>query len=941
MPQYDGSIRINTEIDAKNVTSQMLKITNQIQKAESEVSRLRERMKELENAKIPTDEYKEIQKQIESAEKKLAALVERQERFLSTGGKESTSAYQRMNYDAEQLRNTIVYAKSELDDLVESGKAFTLGADSDEYEKAADKIRELTSSIEANKLKLSELREKQTPVTEEFKKMKSSAEKAFDAVSKGSAKSDSILASFAKRIKSIALTVFIFSTIRKAFNAMISGMKTGFENLMNYSANFANSVQFLKNALSTLGNQLAAAFSPIVEMIIPWLTSLINAIATAMTYVAQFIAVLSGKSTFTRAKQVQDSYNKSLTGTASAAKKAYGALAKFDDLDVLQKQEEQESGGGASETVEDMFEEVPIDNGFLEWLNGILEKLKPILDYVKKIKDAFMEGFWDGLGDYEYRFEAIKKGLGQIKNALLEIWNDPAVRTAADEWAQSVAYLLGSLVGSAASIALTIAAAFIGGLGQYMEDNVDRIKNFLISAFNISSEINYLLADLAQTVAYIFEAFASESGIRFMAALIGSIADSAMGLVKLALRLGRDFLEMLILPITENADGFKTALEGMLGVGATVLEGLKESIDSIFDNLLSVYDAKIKPFFDSIANGLSGIVSAFLSAWNGNVIPMLERVGAKFSEVLTDYITPFVNSVVEFVGNLATILQAFWETFLVPLVEWIITYAVPIISAIIEVLVNVIIIAVESILAILTELMNIINDVIIPIWQSAWETAGEFFNVFFDLLNTLSEAIKELISGLFKSVVLFVQGDWKGAWENAQNVFEVFRDKVSGIVDTVRGILEGFFEWVSSMISSILEGLSSIGSAISGAFSNVGSFVGGLFGGGSASSVSYSAPISAYSYEVPALASGSVIRGGNPFIALLGDQPAGQTNIEAPLATIEEALENVMSRNGFGERVPLVVNLNYDGETFARLSLDDIFAEATRQGYDLSVLGVT
>ena len=91
---------------------------------------------------------------------------------------------------------------------------------------------------------------------------------------------------------------------------------------------------------------------------------------------------------------------------------------------------------------------------------------------------------------------------------------------------------------------------------------------------------------------------------------------------------------------------------------------------------------------------------------------------------------------------------------------------------------------------------------------------------------------------------------------------------------------------------------------------------------------------------IPHLASGAVIRGGRPFAAILGDQPAGQMNVEAPIGTIEQALENVMSRRG-KDRVPMVINLNYDGETFARLTLNDIFAEASRQGYNIDILGWT
>ena len=74
----------------------------------------------------------------------------------------------------------------------------------------------------------------------------------------------------------------------------------------------------------------------------------------------------------------------------------------------------------------------------------------------------------------------------------------------------------------------------------------------------------------------------------------------------------------------------------------------------------------------------------------------------------------------------------------------------------------------------------------------------------------------------------------------------------------------------------------------------------------------------------------------------MNDQGAGQTNIEAPLSTIEQAVENVMSRKGYGGGVlNPVISLNVDGQEFARLTLQDILQEAKRQGYDVDVLGVT
>lgn len=945
--QYDGSIRINTEINTRDVNSQMLRLTNEIKKTAKEISVLQEKMESLGKTKIPTAEYAEIQKQIADAESRMNKLIASQDRFLSLGGKESSSTYKRMQYDIDELANTVKYATGELRDLEETGKAFIPGTDTAEYAKMAQQVENLNDKLAVSNRRLEEMKQKQQPVEQSYNRMKNAADQMSKTVKKvgdNTKKSFSTAAAQTNKMtksvnkahmgfgRMLAMSV-AFSAVFRAISAITAGVSQGFTNLMGYSSQFAETVQSLKNALTTLGNAFATAFAPIISVVIPALNALISALSTAMTYVAQFIAVLGGNSTFIRAKKVQDSYNDSLKGTASSAKKAAGALAKFDDLDVLQKQDDS-GGGGAGTDVGDMFEEVPVDPALAKWLDGLKAKLKPILDYAKELKDAFAQGFWDGLGDYEYRFEAIKKGLEQIKDALIDIWTDPAVLAAADRWAKSFMYMLGSLVGSIASIGLTIATALIGGLGQYLEDNTDRIKKYLISMFDIGADINMLLADLFQSVAYIFEAFASESGIRFMAALIGVMADSAMGVTEIALKIGRDFLQMLILPITENAEGFKTALEGLLSSAATVLEGFKSMIDSVFDNLNEVYDTRFKPFFDSIANGLSSLVGTFLEVWNGNVQPILDRVASKISELYEGHIAPFINSIVTLVGNLASVLQSFWEIFLMPIVEWLIAYAFPVLSEIIGIFVEVVVAVIALIIDTITGLINFVGETVIPAWQSAWESARGIFEDFYAAADAIGQTIKDLFTGLMKIIKQLIDGDWKGAWETAKQVFETFKTNVENIINSVKTFIESFINWVSEKVEWVLNKIKSIGSSFGSANSNP------LFSQSRSAAAPYSIDAQSVMNNVPHLASGAVIRGGKPFVAIVGDQPAGQTNVETPLSTIEEAIENVMSRRG-EDRTPLVVNVNYDGETFARLTLNDIFAEASRQGYDIDILGWT
>lgn len=950
--QYDGSIRINTEIDTRNVSSQMLRLINETKKTTREITDLKEKMDSLAKSNVPTDEYKQMQAELKKAEAYADRLYGRL-RVMEKSGDTTSAGYRR-------LVNQIKIADQQIDNLRDgvlqleaSGKAFIPGANTAEYKKMAQQVEDLDDKLAVSNRRLEEMRAKQQPVEQSYNRMKNAAAQMSNTVKQVGAntkKSFSAASTQAKKMtksvnnahmgfgKMLAMSV-AFSAVFRAISAITSGVTQGFTNLMGYSSDFANTVQSLKNALATLGNAFATAFAPIISFVVPALNTLISALSTAMTYVAQFIAVLGGNSTFIRAKKVQDSYNDSLNGTASAAKKASGALAKFDDLDVLQKQDDTGGGGGAA-SPGDMFEEVPVDPAVVEWIDNLKNKLKPLLEYAKELKDVFMEGFWDGLGDYEYRFEAIKKGLQQIKDALIDIGTDPAVLAAADAWAKSFMYMLGSLAGSVASIGLSLATALIGGLGQYLEDNTPRIKKWIVSMFDVGADVNMLLADLFQSVAYIFEAFASESGIRFVSSLIGVIADSYMGVTEIAWKIGRDFLQMLILPITENEDAFKTALEGLLSSAATVLEGLKAAIDSIFDNLNTVYDEHFAPFFQSIANGLSSIVGTILDVWNNSIQPIVNSVATRISDLLSEYIAPFVNSIVEFVGNLLTVLQSFWESFLLPIIEMAISYVIPMIAENIGFLVELIIAVIAKIIEGLTNVMNFINETIMPAWQWAWEQAGIFFEAFFDVISAVGQLIKDLFSGITKFIKqVIIDKDWKGAWDTAKQIFETFKTNIRNIIDAVKNLIKTFVDWVSEKIQWVLDKIASIPSGL------ISGPLGSLFGGNekaAAYSISYEPGISAdtVTSNIPHLASGAVIQGGRPFAAILGDQPAGRTNVEAPLSTIEEALENVMSRMG-EDRTPLVVNINYDGETFARLSLNDILAEASRQGYNIDILGWT
>ena len=100
---------------------------------------------------------------------------------------------------------------------------------------------------------------------------------------------------------------------------------------------------------------------------------------------------------------------------------------------------------------------------------------------------------------------------------------------------------------------------------------------------------------------------------------------------------------------------------------------------------------------------------------------------------------------------------------------------------------------------------------------------------------------------------------------------------------------------------------------IANAFGKIGSWFNSKFGWHSGS---YSG---GNIYNVPGLAQGSVLKGGDPFLAYLNDQPRGQTNVEAPLSTIVDAFKQALSESDYNSQPEININASGDMSSFVRM----------------------
>lgn len=575
MASYDAEIRVSTKVE----TSQMQKLQIQIDKAVNKIDTLTKKYDELKNKKIPTQEYLDVQKQIDETRTRLNKLLEDKEKFK--GSKRSTK-WLNMESEIEELRNSLPYMEGELQDLVDTGKDFTIGASSDEINKAANNLSLAKSELKMLVKKQEELGQKTERTSGKVK-------------------------SLASRFKNMVLGVFIFNQISRVFNAMVTSMKDGFKNLAQYSKNYNAQMSALKSSSAQLKNGLATAFSPIVTMALPYLTRLVSALNTACDAIARFMAAIRGKNTYTKAKKQVVDYAKSL-GTATDA--AEGALAAFDEINVL----ETDSGGGASAggeaTGADAFEEAEIDPEFLL----TLEKVKEILEIIAPLVFTIGAGlltwsiinFLSGLMQTHPLLGKIAAALMIIVGLVLAVYNY------INMWKKGVDW--GGLIGYIAGVSLVVAGLFVlfGPMAAGIALLVAGAAGIILALKDISENgmnaqnVTLLIISVVGLLIGVFLVFGSTAAM-IVAGIMAVIAIFAV-LVKAGGN-GREVINHLKDAFKALGDFVKKIFAGDFE-GA--LESLKECGRSFGNFFISVAEG--------IANGFIKMVNMVIDAVN-NMLP--------------------------------------------------------------------------------------------------------------------------------------------------------------------------------------------------------------------------------------------------------------------------------------------------------------------------------
>lgn len=357
------------------------------------ISALEEKLEQLGKARLPTEGYQWLQTEIAKAEKELDKLLNKEAMYEDMDVNKSSQKWKTLQYNIEQTKRKLEEYKADAAQMENDGSAYTSGADSAEYKQLSVSLDSVKSKLESMVQRV----ERGTSALASFgsmagktvvgglKGMVSMLGKGAAAMLKLSLRAKKTHSTFSSGIGTLLRYGLGVRSLFALMNKLRSALVDGYKNLARYSSRTNAAISSLMSALTRLKNSFAAAFDPILRAAAPALVTLINLISNAVSKIGMLTAALTGAKTYTKATTIQEDYAKSLDKTSQSAKKAKAALASFDELNILDDNSSDSTKDDGSVDPSKMFEQVPIDSA--------------VLDFADKLKKAFKEADWKGLGE--------------------------------------------------------------------------------------------------------------------------------------------------------------------------------------------------------------------------------------------------------------------------------------------------------------------------------------------------------------------------------------------------------------------------------------------------------------------------------------------------------------------------------------------------------------
>lgn len=759
--------------------------------------------------------YQAMSDYVKSLESQLNNLIETKIAFLNAGGQTGSNLFKGYEASIESLREKIRLLKdempSQLTDQEIEIKANTKELDmlpnllnnikvalgkvgsTDATAAWAGKIGVAVTVLNKFLAALGKIKGKIDEVTSSFKAFASKLKTDLSKQMKELGKSISKNFNLANLIKRTAIR----RIISNIFRAIESAFKTGMQNIAQYSADVNNNISALMSSLLYLKNAFAAAFAPILDVVVPVLSTFIDYIATAVNAIGQLISALTGKGFAVQAKKVQQDYAASLGGTAKAAGSAADAVEELndatlgiDEFHVIDEDKGSKGGGGGGAggvSAGDMFETVEIGSKFKN-LAG-------------EIKAALEDGGWQGVGALIG---------GKLKTALDSIpWDE--IQSKVKAVSVDFANLINGFTLPDVDLFYSIGKTIAEGLNTitYAFESFGTTINWANLGKSIGSAINgffenYDFAALGHTITIwanglLEEIIAALNEIKWET--IGKKINDFFGNLNLDVILAN--LGVLITTLASKLTELGNSIE---------FSEIGEKIGNALNNLFNNIDAST--LAETINTWAHGILDFIISA-----LETTEWV------TIGDKIQEFFDGV-DWGGIFEKVATVVWELAKVKF-----TVKFNLFLGIFKSIPEVIDGIMGSLLGKLGEWTVNAIGTLVGAAQQIFTDVGQWF-------ADLSDKIDEVIGGLLEGFIAWAANAVSTFVEAAKNIFtdvgQWFADLHDKINEIIGGLLDKFIEWGSNAWDTFSEWVGKIVSGVvewfGGMVTNVVTAIGGLLG---------------------------------------------------------------------------------------------------------------
>ena len=637
--------------------AQSNKITSlnaKISQTELQIQQLTAELQAMNNVGYTSKEFTEMQAEVAKAEASLINLINTRANFeeslksdmidlgfkvddnMLKGIYESNLEWQSLTTQIKQAEVALNSYENELLSVKQADSTVNVSS-TDQYVQKEIKLQGLIAKLENYKSQLGKTKGAEDKYTASTKK----ATKHTDKFSKSTSRANKSASKLSKAIGMLKMSLGL-AVAFMAFQAVIEGIKKGFDNLAQYSSKFNNTLSSFMSAMTKFKNSIATAFAPLVTVAMPYIVTFINGMSKALDVVAQFMAALTGQSIYTKATAVQEDYAASLKDTAKAAKDASNSLYAFDELNVDQKNNDNSS------TVDpkDMFTEGAIGQSILDAVNSFKALMADLFQPVQDAWNTYGQGVMDA---FNTALDNIKGAIAAIGTAFYNVWTNGT----GYETVSNILILLTTVLSILGAIALAFTLAWNdNGAGEALIQSIFDMLNAILVLIN-------------------------SIGIAFLAVWTNGTGQEMLGFIL-------SILTNIFNTVTNLATQFTTAWN-QAGTGTQIFQNIADVINT----LLSYIDKITLALADWAGNIDFSPLLQSIQTFTASLEPLAGTIGEALYWFFTEVLMPigsfviedalpvffdllgaaieFVNSALEALQPLASWL---WDSFLQPIASW-------------------------------------------------------------------------------------------------------------------------------------------------------------------------------------------------------------------------------------------------------------------------------